>query len=55
MKAKGITWKDIQDILLLDEVIMLDRYARTGRIRTVSQRHCKEVLRKLKKEREDAK
>ena len=50
-----LTWKDIQDILLLDEAIMLERFSKTGRIRAFSQRHCREVLRKLKKEREGEK
>lgn len=53
MKKDEITWKDIQDILLLDEAIMLERFSKTGRIRAISQRHCRQVLRRLKEKKED--
>jgi hypothetical protein len=54
MKAPDkITWKDIQDILAIDEVIMLERFSKTGRIRAFSQRHCRQVLREFKKSKED--
>lgn len=54
MKAKEkITWKDIQDILAIDEVIMLERFSKTGRIRAFSQRHCRQVLRRFKEIKED--
>ena len=52
---KEITWKDIQDILLLDEAIMLERFSKTGRIRAISQIHCKQVLRRFKEMKEDEK
>lgn len=52
MKKDEITWKDIQDILLLDEAIMLERFSKTGRIRAISQRHCRQVLRRLKEKEE---
>ena len=53
MKKDKITWKDIQDILVIDEGIMLERFSMTGRIRSFSQRHCRQVLRRLKEMKED--
>ena len=53
MKVNEITWKDIQDILSIDERIMFERIAKTGRMRALSQRHCREVLREFKIHKED--
>ena len=51
MKKDELTWKDIQDVLIIDEGIMLDRFSKTGRLRAFSQRHCKAVLREFSKKR----
>ena len=55
MSKDNLTWADIQAILVIDEKIMLERYATTGRIRAFSQRHCTSVLREFKKRKEGMK
>lgn len=55
MKIEELTWADIQAILVIDEKIMLEKYATTGRLRAFSQRHCTYILREFKKRKETTK